>query len=1004
MRKSTSSYSNGLCLALIGMLILLIVGGRETFAQSSKDLNAAPASTSSATAGNLWVTGYYQDYAVCTMPPSQIDYTALTHIIFFHTDVDVNVEPYFLPVVSAAESIRVEWSDSRQGCARSGGESYQAELIRRSHTAGVKVLLCLGGIYGAGATRMSQIAVDSVKTQAWTNSLIAYLVRKGFDGVDLDWEFPQSQADYMRMLRILRRGLDSMPARGVFTAAVYGDANSSAYDYPNLKNYLDQVNVMTYDMWNNQNTAWLNSPLSKPVGSPNNWRTWRTSSALSWAARGVPKSILSDGIPFYSWRFTGVTGLGQPLGGTSYAEYSDAVNALNTGGTYHWDDSAKAPYVTYTNASNGVNYMITYDDTNSIRYKVQRVKDDGIGGIMIYGLWDGWLNSAPAGKKDILLQAIKAAVGGTIVLPLPPPTQVSPSEGALNVPPATTLTWTSIGGATSYGLQVAGDALFTSLLVNENAVTSTSFPVTLNSQTTYYWRVNTRNSAGVGAWSAVRDFQTAGGTRISGVCFFDMNRNGIQGAAEPSMAGWVVHLSGPVSATTVTDSSGSYRFDDMPVGQYTVSVDVKSLWSQTSPMASSAYVITVTDGSAFDTATFGLYSALAFPFDVSRYWNIVALPVVNPDNRTTSVFSLATTQAYSFNSDDGYFAEDTLSAGPAYWIKFGGAHTVWSAGSRFSTASVEVAKGWNFVGSVSTPIPSTNLVSIPPGIIIGNVFGYKTGNYIADSLEPGQGYWVQTSDSGTIVVSSLALNTTPGKENASSAMKNLNSVTFTTRNGESQSLYFGVDRTSPASMRYDMPPLPPTGVFDARFTSGGSTGMIASVLRTTPDHAVEFPLALHSAAFPLKITWDVRSSAESYALRIAGGPAATLSGQGSLTIDSPSPGTNAAGLETMSVVVEGSSVSSAPKSFALEQNYPNPFNPSTTIGFTLSSASAVRLEVFNVLGERVALPVDRDMAAGTYSIPFDASSLPSGVYFYKLSAIGAAGASFVRTNRMVLSK
>jgi hypothetical protein len=198
-------------------------------------------------------------------------------------------------------------------------------------------------------------------------------------------------------------------------AAVYGDANSSAYDYPNLKYYLDQVNIMTYDMWNNQNTVWLNSPLGKAAGSPSAWRTWRASSALSWAAKGVPKSILANGIPFYTWKFSNATALGQPLSGYSYATYTDALNALSAGGPYHWDDSAKAPYVTYT--SGGVNYLITYDDTNSVKAKVQRTKDDGIGGIMIYELWSGWLPSQPAGKRDPLLQAVKRAVASLGGLP-----------------------------------------------------------------------------------------------------------------------------------------------------------------------------------------------------------------------------------------------------------------------------------------------------------------------------------------------------------------------------------------------------------------------------------------------------------------------------------------------------------------------------------------------------------------------------------------------------------
>ncbi|MFO8029254.1 MAG: T9SS type A sorting domain-containing protein [Cyclonatronaceae bacterium] len=76
----------------------------------------------------------------------------------------------------------------------------------------------------------------------------------------------------------------------------------------------------------------------------------------------------------------------------------------------------------------------------------------------------------------------------------------------------------------------------------------------------------------------------------------------------------------------------------------------------------------------------------------------------------------------------------------------------------------------------------------------------------------------------------------------------------------------------------------------------------------------------------------------------------------------------------------------APENFVLSQNYPNPFNPSTTIEFTLPQAETVRLEVFNSIGKRVALLIDKQLPAGSHSISFDASDLPSGIYIYRIEA------------------
>lgn len=81
-----------------------------------------------------------------------------------------------------------------------------------------------------------------------------------------------------------------------------------------------------------------------------------------------------------------------------------------------------------------------------------------------------------------------------------------------------------------------------------------------------------------------------------------------------------------------------------------------------------------------------------------------------------------------------------------------------------------------------------------------------------------------------------------------------------------------------------------------------------------------------------------------------------------------------------------------PNEFLLCQNYPNPFNPSTTIGYSIKKAGQVKLSVFDALGEMVAVIVDEYKPAGSYSVSFDGSSLPSGVYLYRLES-GAYNAS-----------
>jgi hypothetical protein len=75
-------------------------------------------------------------------------------------------------------------------------------------------------------------------------------------------------------------------------------------------------------------------------------------------------------------------------------------------------------------------------------------------------------------------------------------------------------------------------------------------------------------------------------------------------------------------------------------------------------------------------------------------------------------------------------------------------------------------------------------------------------------------------------------------------------------------------------------------------------------------------------------------------------------------------------------------------SFSLSQNYPNPWNPSTTINYSIAKAGSVRLTVFNAIGGKVAVLINEYKPAGNYSVQFNADTIPSGVYFYRLESGG----------------
>jgi hypothetical protein len=96
-----------------------------------------------------------------------------------------------------------------------------------------------------------------------------------------------------------------------------------------------------------------------------------------------------------------------------------------------------------------------------------------------------------------------------------------------------------------------------------------------------------------------------------------------------------------------------------------------------------------------------------------------------------------------------------------------------------------------------------------------------------------------------------------------------------------------------------------------------------------------------------------------------------------------------------------------PATFALSQNYPNPFNPSTTIRYDVPVEAKVTLTIYDMLGRKIQTLVDRQVKPGVYAETWNASSMASGAYYYRIDARDAtpgSGRRFSETKRLVLLK
>jgi GH18 family chitinase len=487
------------------------------------------------------VIGYYPFFGATAYNPSLVDYSCLTHIIHFATAPDSN-PPYFKPVVSASESLNVEFSAQYAGHTNI---KVQRTLIDSSNKYGVKVLLGIAavGFYGGNVNAMRYVVSDSARTQLFVDNVIAYLNRKGYHGVDMNWEWPSTsdRDGFTRYMRILRRGLDTMNPRGVLTYASYFffDTRSPVGGYQNsplLNQYVDFVLPEFYGLsWGQMNANFgYSAALHKPsvagydAGTVSDTNTYQGAGKMApyglWKA-GFDKGKIAPGFGLV-YHFTGPTTVGQSNSGTSLFSYTVFNQGLAdpqhaTYGAYpeYWDDEAKVPYKRWTES--GVNHFLTYENSNSFDEKIKWLKANGYGGVMIYDLSSIYINNNPSwggiinyiGDRQKLLKDIKASAFAIIENPpitIPSiPALHLPANGATNQATTLTLSWSQSIGTQFYHLQVSMDSNFSVMVNNDSLLNNPSKEIQyLQYNTTYYWRVRATNSVGKSAWSSIWSFRT----------------------------------------------------------------------------------------------------------------------------------------------------------------------------------------------------------------------------------------------------------------------------------------------------------------------------------------------------------------------------------------------------------------------------------------------------------------------------------------------------------------
>jgi len=362
---------------------------------------------------------------------------------------------------------------------------------------------------------------------------------------------------------------------------------------------------------------------------------------------------------------------------------------------------------------------------------------------------------------------------------------------------------------------------------------------------------------------------------------------------------------------------------------------------------------------------------------IKQGWNLLSLPVRPSNNFYGAVYPNAFNKPFIFNGNT-YNAVDYLEVGVGYFVLFGAIRDINFQGVRITeinaTDQVRILPGWNTIGALSEPVHIKFInfseyqnIPIPAtGMIRSGVFGYETNGGYKEVTEllPGRGYWL---DADTIAYYAVKLPPT-GKATVPTVDYEKNSVLSSSAklvlrdvNQKEAELYVSKDQSAKLN-RFSMPPVPPSQMFDLRFTTNKYVENIETpVIRF---QAVKYPVSLS-----IENTNNAYTAVDAITGRILG----------SLSSSNPSIVINDASVEYVKLLpANGAGLELGVIAF------PNPFDVSATINFTVPASGSVYVKLYNTMGQEVATIVNAVYNAGSYSVPFTTNSLPSGQYLMKI--------------------
>lgn len=301
------------------------------------------------------VMGYYPSWRRSELDHTRVHFEFLTHLAHAFTRPDgqgnlVVPEDYLYP-----------------------------ELVERAHRHGVKVLMSIGG--WENCEGFPGMASTPETRSRFIGQVVDFVTRYGYDGVDIDWEFPSTAEErehFVRLAEELSAALKAQKRPLLLTmAAPSGHYWGQWINYEEMVAYFDYISAMTYDFhgqWSDHSGH--NSPLyscgGDVCGSVHD-------SVVYFLSRRVPPEKLLLGLAFFGRSFDS-GGLYQKFQKSAYYAYVEVVDLLNAGWVRFWDDCASVPFVQSPDRGT----MVSYDDQRSIFLKCQYAIASNIAGVIIW--------------------------------------------------------------------------------------------------------------------------------------------------------------------------------------------------------------------------------------------------------------------------------------------------------------------------------------------------------------------------------------------------------------------------------------------------------------------------------------------------------------------------------------------------------------------------------------------------------------------------------------------